>query len=108
MASLSKLREGDPDVAERFELYVAGTELANGFYELNDSAEQRRRLLDERELRRRLDRPEYPLDERFLEAVGRMPPAAGVAVGLDRLLMILGGFPTIDEVLLFPLREELA
>ena len=108
MASLSKLRASDPNVAERFELYVAGTELANGFFELNDAAEQRRRLLEERELRRTLGRPEYPLDERFLEAVGRMPPSAGVAVGLDRLLLVLGGFAAIDDVLLFPLREELA
>jgi lysyl-tRNA synthetase class 2 len=108
MASLSKLREDDPNVAERFELYVAGTELANGFYELTDAAEQRRRLVEEQELRHRLGRPVYPLDERFLAAVGRMPPSAGVAVGLDRLLMVLGGFATIDEVLLFPLREELA
>ena len=107
MASLSRLREDDPNVAERFELYVAGLELANGFFELNDAAEQRRRLVEEQELRRSLGRPVYPLDERFLAAVGRMPPSAGVAVGLDRLLMILGGFATIDEVLLFPLREEL-
>lgn len=108
MAALAKLRSDDPRVAERFELYVAGRELANGYHELNDAAEQRRRLVAEQELRRRLGKAVYPLDERFIEAVGRMPPAAGVAVGLDRLLMILGGFDSIAEVLLFPAAEELA
>jgi lysyl-tRNA synthetase class 2 len=77
-------------------------ELANGFSELNDAAEQRRRLVDEQEQRRRLGRPVYPLDERFLEAVGRMPDAGGVALGVDRLLMLLLGGASIDEVLLFP------
>src|SRR5690606_34088064 len=98
----------DPRVAERFELYIAGVELANGFFELNDEAEQRRRLVEEREARRRLGRTPYPLDERFLEAVGRLPPSAGVATGLDRLLMILGGWTSIEEVLLFPAAEEYA
>ncbi|AKU91843.1 EF-P lysine aminoacylase EpmA [Vulgatibacter incomptus] len=107
MAALAKLRPDDPDVAERFELYIAGREIANGYYELNDSAEQRARLVAEQELRRRLGKRVYPLDERFIEAVGRMPNCAGVAVGVDRLLMILGGFESIDEVLLFPSSEEL-
>ncbi len=107
MAALSKLRREDPRVAERFELYVAGVELANGFTELNDPVEQRRRLLEEQQQRRRLGRPVYPLDERFLGAVGRMPDAGGVAVGLDRLLMLLVGAESIDEVLLFPASEFL-
>jgi lysyl-tRNA synthetase class 2 len=105
MAALSKLKRDDPRWAERFELYAGGLELANGFSELNDSAEQRRRLLEERELRLRLGRPAYPLDERFLEAVGRMPDAGGVAVGFDRLLMLLVGARSIEEVLLFPAHE---
>lgn len=106
MASLARLKAEDPRVAERFELYIAGVELANGFFELNDAEEQRRRLEEEREERRRLGRPAYPLDERFLEAVGRMPPAAGVATGLDRLVMILGGWERIEDVLLFPAATE--
>jgi lysyl-tRNA synthetase class 2 len=105
MASLSRVKADDPRFAERFELYADGLELANGFSELTDAAEQRRRLVEEQELRRRLGRRVYPLDERFLEAVGRMPAAGGVAVGLDRLLMILVGAESIAEVLLFPMHE---
>jgi elongation factor P--(R)-beta-lysine ligase len=104
MASLARLKPADPSVAERVELYVAGVELANGFSELTDAAEQRARLLAEQALRRREGRPVYPLDERFLEAVGRMPEATGIALGLDRLLMLLLGAERIDEVLLFPAR----
>ncbi|RKH60791.1 EF-P lysine aminoacylase EpmA [Corallococcus llansteffanensis] len=102
MAALSRLKPGDGTVAERVELYAKGLELANGFSELTDAAEQRARLLEEQELRRRLGRAVYPLDERFLEAVGRMPPAAGIAVGLDRILMLLLGVQRIEDVLLFP------
>jgi len=101
MAALARL-EPQGRWAERFELYAGGLELANGFAELNDAAEQRRRLVEEQALRARLGRPAYPLDESFLEAVGRMPPAGGVAVGLDRLLMLLVGAASIEEVLLFP------
>jgi lysyl-tRNA synthetase class 2 len=102
MASLSRLKPGDPSVAERTELYVGGVELANGFSELTDAVEQRKRLIEEQELRRKLGMPVYPLDERFLEAVGRMPPATGIALGLDRVLMLLLGTDRIEDVLLFP------
>jgi elongation factor P--(R)-beta-lysine ligase len=102
MAALSKVKASDPRFAERFELYAGGLELANGFSELVDAAEQRRRLEDERALRGRLGRLAYPIDEHFLEALSRMPEAGGVAVGLDRLLMLLLGAASIDEVLLFP------
>ena len=102
MAALARIRRDDPRWAERFELYAAGLELANGFSELTDATEQRRRLEEERALRLRLGRPAYPLDERFLEAVGRMPDAGGVALGVDRLLMLLTGAPRIRDVLLFP------
>ncbi|HVG63212.1 MAG TPA: EF-P lysine aminoacylase EpmA [Hyalangium sp.] len=105
MASLSRLKPGDPSVAERVELYAKGLELANGFSELTDAAEQRSRLGEEQELRKALGRPVYPLDERFLEAVGRMPPSAGIAVGLDRILMLLLGVSSITDVLLFPAHE---
>lgn len=108
MASLARLRADDPSVAERFELYAGGLELANGFTELDDAGEQRARFLAEQEERRRAGREVYPLDERFLEAVGRLPPSGGVALGLDRLTMLLTGAETIAEVLLFPAVEEWA
>jgi len=102
MASLARLKRGNPRVAERFELYAQGLELANGFSELTDAVEQRRRLLAEQDQRRAAGRPVYPLDEPFLAAVGRMPPSGGVAAGLDRLLMLLTRAGSIEEVLLFP------
>ncbi|HET6437809.1 MAG TPA: EF-P lysine aminoacylase EpmA [Anaeromyxobacter sp.] len=102
LAALARLRSDDPRWAERFELYAGGLELANGFSELTDAAEQRARLVEEQALRARLSRSVYPLDERFLEAVGRMPPSGGIAIGVDRVLMLLTGAAAIDEVLLFP------
>lgn len=102
MASLARLKPSDPAVAERVELYARGVELGNGFSELTDSAEQRKRLLEEQALRRGRGRPAFALDERFLEAVGRMPPSGGIAVGLDRVLMLLLGAAALEEVLLFP------
>jgi lysyl-tRNA synthetase class 2 len=105
MASLARLKPGEPEVAERVELYAKGLELANGFSELTDAAEQRARLLEEQALRRTEGRTVYPLDERFLDAVGRMPPSAGIAVGLDRILMLLLGMSRITDVLLFPAHE---
>jgi lysyl-tRNA synthetase class 2 len=106
MASLARLKPGDPSVSERFELYGGDAELANGFGELSDAVEQRRRLVAEQEQRRAAGRAVYPLDERFLAAVGQMPPSAGVAVGLDRLLMVLLGTERIADVLLFPAESE--
>jgi lysyl-tRNA synthetase class 2 len=108
MAALSKVKAGDPCWAERFELYAGGLELANGFTELTDAAEQRARLVEERELRRALGRPVFPLDEPFLEAVGRMPDAGGVAVGFDRVLMLVAEAASIEDVLLFPAGEFLS
>lgn len=105
MASLSRLKPGDPRVAERVELYADGVELANGFSELTDAVEQRARLVDEQAQRRAAGRPVFPLDEPFLEAVGRMPPSAGIAVGLDRVLMLLVGASSIADVLLFPAKD---
>lgn len=105
MASLSRLKPGDPRVAERVELYADGVELANGFSELTDAVEQRARLVDEQSQRRAAGRPVFPLDEAFLDAVGRLPPSAGIAVGLDRVLMLLVGASSIADVLLFPARD---
>ncbi|MFT3706290.1 MAG: EF-P lysine aminoacylase EpmA [Archangium sp.] len=105
MASLARLSPHDARVAERVELYADGIELANGFSELIDAAEQRKRLVEEQELRRSLGRPVFELDERFLAALPKMPPSGGIAVGLDRVLMLLLGSKAIEDVLLFPARE---
>jgi lysyl-tRNA synthetase class 2 len=104
MAALSRLKPDDPRFAERFELFAGGLELANGFSELTDAVEQRRRLLEEQAFRARIGRSVYPLDEQFLAALPRMPEAGGVALGLDRLLMLLIGAQSLDDVLLFPAR----
>jgi lysyl-tRNA synthetase class 2 len=105
-AALARLSPADSGVAERFELYAAGLELANGWSELCDAREQRRRLEQEQAERKRLGRDVFPLDDRFLTALDRIGEAGGVAVGFDRLLMLLTGARTIAEVLLFPAAEE--
>jgi elongation factor P--(R)-beta-lysine ligase len=105
-AALARLKPGDPLVAERFELYAGGLELANGFSELCDSREQRARLEAEQRQRRELGRDVFPLDEQFLASLDRIPGAGGVALGLDRLLMLLTGAEAIADVLLFPAAEE--
>jgi lysyl-tRNA synthetase class 2 len=87
------------------ELYARGVELANGFSELNDAAEQRRRFEDEQRQRRAAGRPAFPIDEKFLAAVGRMPPCTGIAIGIDRVLMLLVGAASIADVLLFPAKD---
>ena len=97
-ASLARLKAEDPRVAERWELYVDGMELANAFTELTDSAEQRKRFEAARAERRVLGEADYPLDEDFLFALARMPPAGGVALGVDRLVMLACGAASIDEV----------
>ena len=105
-AALAKLDPQDPRVAQRFELYAGGLELANGFTELNDGKEQRARLQKEQEQRGSLGRDVFPLDEKFLAALDQMDDAGGVALGFDRLVMLLTGAPTIADVLLFPAIEE--
>ena len=97
-ASLARLKADDPRVAERWELYVGGMELANAFTELTDAAEQRRRFEAARAERRALGEADYPLDEEFLSALARMPSAGGVALGVDRLVMLACGAASIDEV----------
>ena len=103
MASLARAVAGRPWLAERFEIYAGGLELANGFGELTDPVEQRARFEADLAERRRLGRATYPIDERFLRALGDgCPQASGVALGVDRLLMALTGLADIGDVLAFP------
>jgi elongation factor P--(R)-beta-lysine ligase len=101
-AALARATEHDPRVAERFELYVSGVELANGFGELTDPAEQRRRFEAEMAEKQRVYGERYPIDEDLLSALAKMPPASGVALGFDRLVMLTTGARHIDEVLWTP------
>jgi lysyl-tRNA synthetase class 2 len=94
---------GDPRVAERFELYACGVELANGFGELTDPIEQRRRLEIEMAEKQRIYGERYPLDEDFLAALAAMPAACGIALGLDRLVMLVTGANRVEQVLWNPL-----
>jgi len=101
-AALARLDPGDPRVAQRFELYCAGIELANGFHELASAAEQRARFEADNAQRRRLGLPVFPLDERLLAALTRLPDCTGVALGFDRTLMLAVGAASVAEVLPFP------
>jgi len=102
MAALARRKPENPLWAERFELYVAGLELANAFSELTDPAEQRKRFESEQRLRAVLERPLVPIDEELLAALSRMPPSAGIALGVDRLVMLFCDAATIQEVVAFP------
>ncbi|MBR0801594.1 EF-P lysine aminoacylase GenX [Bradyrhizobium jicamae] len=101
-AALARTKPGDPRVAERFEVYACGVELANGFGELTDAVEQRHRFTADMDEKARRYGERYPLDEDFLAAVGRMPEASGVALGFDRLVMLASGAPRIDQVVWTP------
>jgi len=103
-AALARVRAGEPPVAERFELFINGIEIANGYHELADADEQRRRFAADGQARRRLGLEQIPVDERLLAALSAgLPDCAGVAVGLDRLFMIAAGENSIDAVMAFPL-----
>jgi lysyl-tRNA synthetase class 2 len=104
-AALARPTAHDPRVAERFELYACGVELANGFGELTDATEQRRRFEAEMTEKERLHGERYPLDEDFLAALAAMPPASGVALGFDRLVMLLTGAQRIEQVIWTPVVE---
>jgi lysyl-tRNA synthetase class 2 len=95
----------DPRVAQRFELYACGVELANGFGELTDAAEQRRRFEHAMAEKERVYGERYPIDKDFLAALGRMPPASGIAMGLDRLVMLATGATRIEQVLWAPVAD---
>jgi lysyl-tRNA synthetase class 2 len=101
-AALARKAADDPRVAERFEIYACGVELANGFGELTDAEEQRRRFFAEMDEKQRLYSERYPLDEEFLAALAIMPEASGVALGFDRLVMLATGAPRIEDVVWVP------
>ncbi len=101
LGSLARLKNGDNRVAERFELYVNGLELANGFSELTDADEQRQRFHKERAVIEGQGRQPGPMPDRFLADLGELQSAAGIALGVDRLVMLLCGARSIDEVVAF-------
>lgn len=101
-AALARPSSKDPRVAERFELYACGVELANAFGELTDPAEQRRRFESEMAEKERVYGERYPIDEEFLAALAMMPPASGIALGFDRLVMLATGARSIEQVLWAP------
>ncbi|HWA18650.1 MAG TPA: EF-P lysine aminoacylase EpmA [Devosia sp.] len=104
-AALARRSADDSRVAERFEIYAAGVELSNGFGELTDAGEQRRRLAAEMDEKQRLYGERYPVDEDFLAALATMPQASGVALGFDRLVMLVLGAPRIDDVIWAPVTD---
>ncbi|HDR14221.1 MAG TPA: EF-P lysine aminoacylase GenX [Desulfobacteraceae bacterium] len=101
MAALARTSPSDPSLAERFELYIGGIELANGFSELTDPVEQEARFLAAETMRRGAGKPPYPKPVKFLEALYHMPEAAGIALGMDRLVMAFCDTTEIDDVVAF-------
>ena len=101
-AALARTKTSDPRVAERFEVYACGVELANGFGELTDAREQRDRFAQAMDEKQRRYGERYPLDQEFLDAVAQMPEASGVALGFDRLVMLASGALRIDQVVWTP------
>jgi elongation factor P--(R)-beta-lysine ligase len=101
-AALARVKASDPRVAERFEIYACGVELANGFGELIDPVEQRHRFTHAMEEKQRRYGENYPLDEDFLAALASMPEASGVALGFDRLVMLASGATAVDQVVWTP------
>ncbi|MGB9911153.1 MAG: EF-P lysine aminoacylase EpmA [Microgenomates group bacterium] len=101
LAALARLKKDNPNYAERFEFYLNGIEIGNGYSELNDSSEQRKRLINDLKIRKKLGMRLFPLDEEFVKAVGKMPPTGGIAVGVDRLMMTLIGKKKIDPTFPF-------
>lgn len=106
LAALARLSPTDQRYAERFELYLGGLELANAFSELTDPVEQRQRLVEDQESRRQLGKKVYPIDESFIAALkAGLPDCSGIALGVDRLIMILTDSKKIEEVVAFPASE---
>jgi lysyl-tRNA synthetase class 2 len=105
LAALARRKSGDSKLAERFELYLGGLELANGFSELNDPLEQRHRFEDANRVRACSGQAELPLPEPFLNTLATMPASAGIAMGVDRLVMLTAGVDTIDDIVAFTPEE---
>jgi lysyl-tRNA synthetase class 2 len=103
--ALARIRPGEPPLAERFELYLGRYELANGYQELNDATEQRRRFERDNSVRRGRGQRGVPLDERLLDVLDALPDCSGVALGVERLLMCLAGTDAIADVLAYPFSE---
>ena len=103
--ALAHLKSENPALAERFELYIGGLELANAFSELIDPVEQRKRFHSEEAFRRSMNKPPYPVPEKFLAELEGMPPSAGIALGVDRMVMVFLDAKTIDEVVAFTPEE---
>ncbi|PKN72343.1 MAG: EF-P lysine aminoacylase GenX [Deltaproteobacteria bacterium HGW-Deltaproteobacteria-10] len=101
MAALARIKKSDPSVAERFELYIGGLELANGFSELTDAAEQRRRFEKASGTRAAKNWQCYPIPEKFLTDLEHLPPSAGIALGIDRIMMLLADTMQIDDITAF-------
>jgi elongation factor P--(R)-beta-lysine ligase len=106
LAALARPNADDPRLADRFELYACGVELANAFGELTDADEQRRRLEAEMAEKQRRYGERYPIDQDFIAALAQMPPAAGAALGLDRLVMLATGAARIEQVLWAPIEAR--
>ena len=106
LAALARAKPGSDKVAERFELYACGVELANAFGELTDAAEQRARFEAAMAEKQRIHGERYPVDEDFLAALAQMPPASGIALGFDRLVMLATGAARIEQVIWAPVTEQ--
>lgn len=106
MAALAKKKSDNPLVAERVECYIAGIELANGFSELTDAKEQRERFIEEQQTRAAQGKTPFALDEEFLRLLPQIPKAAGISVGVDRVIMLLLDARDINEVLFWPCKEQ--
>jgi len=108
MAALAKLKAPEDVWSERFEVYIKGVEIGNAFSELTDSAEQDRRFREANEQREGLGHPPHPIDQTFIDSVGEMPRTGGIAIGVERLLMVLTGETDISQFFLYPLSESSA
>jgi len=104
-AALARLSSHNPNIAERFELYIGGHELANAFSELTDPIEQRERFQNEINERMAFQKPVYPIPESFLHILKGLPETAGIALGIDRLVMLFANVATIDQVVAFTMEE---
>lgn len=104
-AALAKQKTDDPEIAERFELYISGLELCNAFSELTDAKEQRKRFEQEMASQKAMGKTVYPMPEKFLNSLDQMPPSAGCALGVDRLVMLFADTQNIDDVVAFTTEE---